>query len=63
MSFAGCMYLVGTQKLLYWSCGENVMSSNSAAHCGANKKMPIQGVDASGTVTLAADALVSISTL
>uniref|UniRef100_A0A0A9EIH1 Uncharacterized protein n=1 Tax=Arundo donax TaxID=35708 RepID=A0A0A9EIH1_ARUDO len=40
---------------------KNVMSSNSASQCVANKKIPIQGVVASGTVTLAADALLALS--
>ncbi|KAL6606960.1 hypothetical protein ACP70R_042613 [Stipagrostis hirtigluma subsp. patula] len=52
----------GAAKRLKASTRKNVMSSNSAARCGA-KKMPIQGVDASGTVTVtvAADALVAPS--
>lgn len=38
-----------------------MMPRYSAAGCGANEKVPIQGVDAGVTVTVAADALVALS--
>lgn len=38
-----------------------LVKKNSARQCGANKKFPSQGVDASSTVTRAADALIALS--